>query len=79
MEDIQTLFNVVFGAMATILGWFGREMWSAVQELKRDLAKLREELPKEYIAKDAFNSFTDAILRKLDRIEDKLDGKMDKN
>ncbi len=78
MMDIQSLFNIVFGTLSAILGWFGREMWAAVQELKSDLAKLREEIPKEYVVKNDFHNFTEAIFKKLDRIEDKLDGKVDK-
>jgi antirestriction protein len=29
-------------------------LWTASQELKADLAKLREELPKEYVSKDDY-------------------------
>jgi len=31
-------------------------MWAAAKELKIDLAKLREELPREYIAKDEYRN-----------------------
>ena len=78
MEDLQTAFNIIVGSLSALLGWFGREMWSAVQELKADLAKLREEIPKEYVPKNDFNSFVEAVFKKLDRIEDKIDGKVDK-
>jgi antirestriction protein len=29
-------------------------LWTASQELKQDLARLREELPKEYVSKDDY-------------------------
>jgi antirestriction protein len=29
-------------------------LWTASQELKADLAKLREELPKDYVSKDDY-------------------------
>jgi antirestriction protein len=29
-------------------------LWTASQELKSDLAKLREELPKDYVSKDDY-------------------------
>jgi hypothetical protein len=45
---LQDLLNLIGGIGLTVLGWFGRELWSAVKELKTDLAKLREELPKTY-------------------------------
>lgn len=50
----QALLNIAFSAAGLILGWFLRELWTAVKELKADLAKLREELPKEYISKDDY-------------------------
>jgi hypothetical protein len=50
----QTIFNFILGGVSTVLGWFLREMWTAVKELKADLAKLREELPKDYVAKDDY-------------------------
>ena len=45
--DTQSLLNLLFTSTGLILGWFLRELWSAVKELKIDLAKLREELPKD--------------------------------
>ena len=76
--DIQSIFNIIFGIGTSIFGWFARELWSAVQDLKKDLSELREQIPKEYVAKEDFKNFTDAIFKKLDRIEDKLDDKADK-
>lgn len=52
--DTQSLLNLLFSSAGLILGWFLRELWTAVKELKGDLAKLREELPKEYVAKDDY-------------------------
>jgi uncharacterized membrane-anchored protein YhcB (DUF1043 family) len=49
---LQDLLNLVGGIGLTVLGWFARELWSAVKELKTDLAKLREELPKTYAQRD---------------------------
>ena len=44
--EYQSLINTGAGIAFTVTGWFAREMWTAVKELKSDLAKLREELPK---------------------------------
>lgn len=64
--------------MSGVLGWFAREMWTAVKELKSDLAKLREELPKEYIAKNDYRDDMKEIKDFLSKIFDRLDGKQDK-
>jgi len=74
----QAVVNVGFVLVSGVLGWFAREMWSAVKELKSDLAKLREELPKTYVTKDDFKSDMQRVLDMLDKIWTKLDGKADK-
>lgn len=76
--DQQTLLNIVFGILSGGLGWFSRELWSAVKELKVDLAKLREDLPKEYVAKDDFRDGVRELKEMLNKIFDKLDQKVDK-
>ena len=52
--DNQLLINLVLGGVMSVIGWFARVLWYAVDELKRDLSKLREELPKEYVGKDDY-------------------------
>ena len=76
--EAQALINFGFVLVSGVLGWFAREMWSAVKELKSDLAKLREELPKTYVTKDDFKSDMQRVLDMLDKIWTKLDGKADK-
>lgn len=72
------MMNFILPTACAILGWFCRELWTAVQELKEDLAKLREELPTKYVTKDDFNDRWYEVLKALHRIEDKLDKKVDK-
>jgi hypothetical protein len=76
--DSQQLINAILGATSATLGWFARELWSAVKELKSDLAMLRESIPKEYIRREDFSDFKRELLTVLERIEHKLDKKQDK-
>ena len=76
--DTQTLINIVAGGGLTALGWFASELWTAVKELNSDLAKLRESLPKEYIAKEDFKDGINEIKMILNSIVNKLDNKVDK-
>ena len=76
--DIQTAINLIGGAILSILGWFARQLWDAVKELKSDLASLREALPKEYAMKSDMQLMFDKIDGKLDRLMEKLDSKVDK-
>jgi len=54
--DYQSLFNTGLGVSCAVTGWFARELWSAVKELKADLAKLREDLPRTYVARDDYRA-----------------------
>jgi len=76
--DAQHFINVVGAVVMAVLGWFARELWSAVKELKSDLARLREELPKGYVAQDDYREGMREIKAMLARIFDKLDGKADR-
>ena len=76
--NLQDLFNILIPIICTVLGWFCRELWTAVQELKTDLSKLREELPTKYVSKDDFSDRWNEVLKSLHRIENKLDAKVDK-
>jgi cell division protein FtsB len=76
--DTQYLLNIFFGLFSGVTGWFAREMWSAVKELKADLAKLREELPKQYAAKEDFKDGIRELKDMLNKIFDRLENKQDK-
>lgn len=76
--DYQQLLNVFLGVSMSVIGWFARELWSAVKELKADLSKLREDLPKTYLSRDDYKSDLKDIRDMLGKIFDKLDGKQDK-
>ena len=77
MEN-QHLINGLLAGGFTVLGWFARELWAAVKELKVDLASLREDLPKEYVAKDDYREDIREIKAMLAKIFEKLDAKVDK-
>jgi hypothetical protein len=77
MEN-QQFINLFFGVGLTVMGWFARELWAAVKDLKTDLAKLRENLPKDYIAKDDYKEDIREIKSMLAKIFEKLENKADK-
>lgn len=76
--NLQDVFNIFIPIICAVLGWFCRELWTAVQDLKEDLARLRETLPTDYVSKADFNDRWYEVLKSLHRIEDKLDQKVDK-
>jgi len=76
--DYQQILNIGLSTIMAVLGWFARELWSAVKELKFDLAKLREDLPKEYVAKDDYRQDIRELKEMMNKIFDKIDAKQDK-
>lgn len=78
MEN-QDLINISLGLLTTILGWVGRELWGAVKELKNDLTKLREDLPKDYVSRTDFRDDINEIKSMLQRVFDRLENKVDRD
>lgn len=76
--DNQHLINALVGIGMSVLGWFARELWSAVKELKSDLAKLREDLPKDYVIRSDYREDIRDIKAMLAKIFEKLENKADK-
>lgn len=85
----QSIFNWLIGIVCTIGGWWMKAMWGEVKDLKHQDKELADRVAAidvlvagSYVKRDAFEiRITDlaaAIFKKLDRIEDKLDGKVDK-
>ena len=77
MEN-QHLINAMLAGGFTVLGWFARELWAAVKELKADLAKLREDLPREYVIRTDYREDIRDIKAMLAKIFEKLENKADK-
>ncbi|MCL2656150.1 MAG: hypothetical protein FWD62_01810 [Betaproteobacteria bacterium] len=76
--ETRLIIDVLLGTCMAALGWFSREMWSAVKDLKSDIALLRERLPMKYALKLDLENALNRIDGKLDKIFDKLEGKADK-
>lgn len=74
----QELVQALLGIGIAGIGWFARMLWAAVQELKNDLSKLREDLPIHYVRRDDFREFRHNVMDALGRIEELLQRKADK-
>jgi hypothetical protein len=78
MMDTQTLMNIASTVAIAIGGWFAREVWGAVKELRSDLHHLEVDLPKNYVSRFDMDKRMEHIETMFQRIYDKLDGKADK-
>ena len=71
--ELQAFFNMVLPLIFVAIGWFMKELWTAVQALKIDLRDLRTHLAENYMHKDDISDRWDEVLTALHRLEDKLD------
>lgn len=76
--ETQPIINFVLLSAMAVGGWFAREVWTAVKELRKDLHKIETNLPKEYVLRVDLDKRMDHIETMFQRIYDKLDGKADK-
>lgn len=77
MED-QAIINIIIGVVLSVLGWFARQLWDAVQTLKEDVKQIEVDLPTHYVRKEDLEARLDRMEASLNRIFEKLDHKADK-
>ena len=83
--DWQNLINIGAGAALGVIGWFARQLWDAVAELKMDIVGLKLHVSDDYVKKTEMEIFKADMDRRFDKLEvllarvfDKIDAKQDK-
>lgn len=83
--DSQTIINTAIALVGFLGGWILKVIWEGVKELQVVDKLLTEKvntieilIAGNYMSKHDFDKIADAIFAKLDKIEDKLDRKVDK-
>ena len=76
--DWQNLFNLVLGVALPVGGWFCRQLWDTVKELKKEISDLRLHVAENVVKKIEMESQYGKIESMLEKIFDKLDKKVDK-
>lgn len=76
--DYQSAFNVVLAVVSGLSGFVLRALWQADKDLADKVGKIEVLVAGEYMKRGEFDVKVDALFIKLDRIENKLDGKADK-
>ena len=75
---MNTIINIVLGVCLSVGGWFVRQMWDAVQNLKADIQRIEIELPTSYVRKSDLDARLDKIDDMLEKLFDRLNSKVDK-
>jgi hypothetical protein len=83
--DFQFMINLGGATALGIGGWFARQLWDSVKELKNDISSIRLHMSENYVKKSEVEGFRSDMDKRFDRIEvlldklyEKLDGKVDK-
>ena len=76
--DWQIIINIGGAACLSAIGWFARQIWDSVQELKEDVKQIEIDLPTHYVKKDEITARFDRIEVLLDKLFEKLEQKADR-
>ena len=83
--DAQVLFNIVVGVAGAMGGWILNTIWGEIKCMQESDTMLADKVARievlvagQYCKREDMERLSVAIFAKLDRIEDKLDGKVDK-
>jgi hypothetical protein len=76
--DWQVIINLGGAACLSAIGWFARQIWDSVQDLKEDVKQIEIDLPTHYVKKDELAVRFDRIEHLLDKVYEKLDQKADR-
>ena len=82
---LQDMFNIAVALSGFLGGWWVKTIWESLKDLQKVDKDLAEKVSGieilvagQYVKRDELKELGDAIFRKLDKIEDKLDAKVDK-
>jgi hypothetical protein len=76
--DWQNIINLALGTFIGAVGWFARQVWDSVQNLKQDIKQIEIDLPTHYVRKIDLDARLDRLEATLEKIFYKLDNKADK-
>lgn len=76
--DAQQLLMAGLTIASAVLGWLARELWSAVQALRRDLTALEVKIGTDYVRYDRLRDALQPIMDALEEIRGSLHTKADK-
>jgi hypothetical protein len=76
--DLTQIAVMALGLVCACLGWFARQVWGAVQELKKDVSDLRVLIGTDYVRYDRLQDALKPVMDSLQEIKQTLSGKADK-
>jgi len=75
---LEQVFIALIGLTSGVLGWFARELYSAIQKLQADLSALEIRIGTDYVRYDRLQDSLQPIMKALDEIKRAVEHKVDK-
>ena len=76
--EISQIALWALGAVCSILGWFARELYTATQQLRKDLSMLEIRIGTDYVRYDRLQDALKPVMDSLTEIKHTLSSKADK-
>jgi ribosome recycling factor len=74
----QVIINLAGATLIAMMGWFARQLWDAVRELRQDLHRIEMDLPSNYMRRDDFREgmkeikdLFGEVFKKIDDLKEK--------
>jgi uncharacterized protein YhjY with autotransporter beta-barrel domain len=68
----QISFNFVVISMVAVLGWFARELWSTIKEVKTEFNDFKSYIQLNYVNSQQYKDDINEIKRMVEKISDKM-------
>ena len=67
--DWQTVINIGFSSVLAALGWFAREIWDSLKELRKDTHQIEKDLREMYVRRDDLKEVRIDMSARFDKLE----------
>ena len=82
---MQEFYNWILTGFSAVIGFLLHSVWEAVKDLQKADTELTKRVSEievlvagNYVTRQEFTNTIDALFRKLDKIEEKIDKKVDR-
>ena len=74
----EPVVHTLIGVVLTGFGWLIKILWDSHKDLDTEVDNLKVKVASDYVKREELRAEFKALFAKLDRIENKLDQKVDK-
>jgi hypothetical protein len=67
--DWQTVINIGLSSVLAALGWFAREIWDSLKELRKDTHQIEKDLREMYVRRDDLKEVRIEMSARFDKLD----------